>query len=299
MNRFLELLFLKNLGLNNTIINKNYINIIKQSDNFDSFIKLLKQDEYIKNKNINFQENINNIKQKNNNFKKMNIKIITVFDEFYPDNLFVLGDKKPVILYVKGNYEILSQKNIAIIGTRNPTEWSKKVEQNLVKKILQISNVNIISGLALGCDKIAHETTVNIKKNTIAVLPSGVNNIVPSSNKELAKQIINTGGCLLSEYEPDMNVTKVTYIERDSIVAALSDVIIVIECNIKSGTMHTINFSNKLNKPLGSYYIEDKNKGIYEGNNFIIQNKIASKITNTKELISFLNKTVVKVNSNE
>ncbi len=95
-------------------------------------------------------------------------------------------------------------------------------------------------GLALGCDKIAHETAVNLGKKTIGVLPSGVNVITPAANKGLAERIIETGGCLISEYEPDAGVTKATYVERDAVIAALSDATVVIECGVRSGTMHTV-----------------------------------------------------------
>ena len=100
---------------------------------------------------------------------------------------YVMGDKRPLILYVKGDAKALSAPNIAVVGTRHPSEWSQKVEMRLVKKILELSDRVVVSGLALGCDKIAHETTVLEEKATIAVLPSGVNIITPASHKNLAK----------------------------------------------------------------------------------------------------------------
>ena len=83
----------------------------------------------------------------------------------------------------------------------------------------------------------AYQTTVNENKITIAILPSGVNVIKPASNKKLAKDIIESGGCLVSEYEPDTNVFKGTYVERDHVVAAFSDETFVIQSGIKSGNL--------------------------------------------------------------
>ena len=83
-----------------------------------------------------------------------------------------------------------------------------------MKSILNTSDRAIISGLALGCDKIAHETTIEENKITIAVLPSGLNNITPPSHIKLAEKIIETDGCLLTEYEPNKKAFKGTFIKE-------------------------------------------------------------------------------------
>lgn len=102
----------------------------------------------------------------------------------------------------------------------------------------------------MGCDKIAHETTALAGKKIVAVLPSGVNVITPTSHKKLANSIIETRGCLLSEYEPNANVTRFTYVERDAVIAALSDATMVIECDVKSGTMHTVDAAEQMKRKL-------------------------------------------------
>lgn len=163
-----------------------------------------------------------------------------------------------------------------------------KIEECLVQKILDLSGRAIISGLALGCDKIAHETTVLAGKKTVAVLPSGVNVITPASHKKLADSIIETGGCLLSEYEPNAKVSRSTYVQRDAVIVALSDASMVIECDAKSGTMHTVDAAEQMKRKLVCCYIDDVSKGKYDGNELMINDKGAVKITDTEELDLFL-----------
>lgn len=216
------------------------------------------------------------------------ISVITTFDENYPKKLNVMGEKRPPIVYVKGNLHALDTDSIAIIGTRSPSEWSQKVERKLVSKILELSDKTIVSGLALGCDQIAHEETVNRKKITIGVLPSGVNVITPASNKKLAEDIIKNQGCLISEYEPDEKALMPYFVERDAIVAALSDITFVVECDVKSGTMHTVDAAKKYSRLLACYYPEDLTKGSYNGNEYMLNNKDAIKVKDTEDLKKLL-----------
>lgn len=256
MNKFKELLFLSNIKrVGKKKINQNFLELVKKSNSYEDFIS----DESITTK---FSED--KLKESEEKTGKIynevvndsKISVITVFDDNYPKKLMDLEDSKPVILYVKGNVNALSKANLAVIGTRKPLEASKNFERELVKSILNTSDRAIISGLALGCDKIAHETTVEENKITIAVLPSGLNNITPASHKKLAEKIIETGGCLITEYEPNKKAFKGTFIERDNIVAALADINFVMQCGEKSGTMHTVNFTKKLKESKSQYQRE-------------------------------------------
>ncbi len=222
--------------------------------------------------------------------KNPEIQVITVLDEDYPEKLKVMGKERPLILYVKGNVNELNKENISIIGTRKPSEISQNFEKNLVKSIVNNSQRVVVSGLALGCDKIAHQTTVEEGKITIAVLPSGVNVIKPASNKNLAQNIIKTGGCLVSEYEPNKNVNRGSYVERDKIVAAFSDAIFVVECGVKSGTMKTVKAAYDYQKTIYSYLPDEKSDGSYDGNEFILSEFDDSiRVENIEDFINDLN----------
>ncbi len=290
MNKYRELLFLKNLkGIGNTTINKKYVSYLDKINTIDECVELvIKNEPQFSSSDIEIakQEAWSQSERILNN---ADVEVVTVFDKEYPDNFKDMGDKKPVILYCKGNIKILQEPTIAVVGTREPSEWSKQVSVRLISKMLEISERRIVSGLALGCDSIAHELVVTAKKPTIAILPSGVNAISPASNKALAENIIRTGGCLVSEYEPNEKATQYTYVQRDSLIAALSDATFVIECSKSSGTMHTVRSAEAIKRRLACYYTEDASKGKYDGNLCMIHTMGAQKVSNTEELQSFLN----------
>lgn len=289
MTKFLELLFLKQLkNIGNATINKEYIPILECINSIDDFLSLVeRRDKRFSISDLKLALDVAERKYAEI-VNTRGIEVITVFDDKYPARLHDLGDKKPVILYARGNTDILSKQSIAVVGTRKPSAWSEMVEQRLVQKILDLSDYVIISGLALGCDGIAHQTTLEANKKTVAVLPSGVNVITPSSHKQMAQNILDNDGCLLSEYEPKAKVTKSTYVERDAVVAALANATMVIECSKKSGTMHTVNSAFGMKRRLACYYIDDVTKGHYDGNAYMMKTKKATKVSDTDELVTFL-----------
>ena len=171
-----------------------------------------------------------------------------------------------------------------MVGTRKPSDHTAAVERNLVGKIIDLSSSTIVSGLAFGCDYIAHKAAVDKEGKTIAVLPSGVENVTPSQHKELAEQIVIGGGCLLSEYFLHAPATRGTFVERDGLIAALSETTVVPECGVKSGTMHTVDAAVKLKRKIACYLPEDLSKGCYEGNLHMIQKLGAIPLKNTEDL---------------
>ena len=299
MNKFKELLFLSNIKrVGKGTINDKYLELVKNSENFNDLIsnKVITS-KYSKEKIVDaiaktepiYEEVINNPE----------ITVITPFDQEYPDKLNDMGNKKPIFLYVKGNVEALSKPNMAVIGTRKPSENSQIFEKELVKAVLDQSDRAIISGPALGCDKIAHETTVMENKVTIAILPSGFNNIAPASHKKLAEEIIENGGCLVSEYAPNIKANKGYYVDRDQIVAAFSDINFVIQCGEKSGTMHTVNATINYKNSDSDYhrdlyvylpnelskenYINDNPIGDYSGNVKILNDGNGTRVSDIEE----------------
>ena len=288
MKKFKEIIFLKNLkGVGKKTIYKDYWEKLNDADDFYDLVSEVE---------LNGKFSVDEIKQSilaaeqlYDYISTSDIEVITVFDDEYPKQLEIMDNDRPLILYIKGNTEILKRPNIAIIGTRKPLKFSVVFETNLVKSILDSSDRVIISGLALGCDKIAHKTTVDENKPTIAILPSGVNVIKPAKHKKLAQEIIDTGGCLISEYEPNKTPYKQEYIDRDKIVAAFSDATFVVECGVKSGTMHTVNFASDYKKQIYAYLPSERPKESYDGNEFILaQNNDAVKVEDTEKFLSNL-----------
>lgn len=289
MKKFKEIVFLKNLKrVGNAAINGKYNKIIKESQDVDDLILKIQEIE-----SKFSSEDLQIAKEKSeevfNQIINSDINVITVFDDNYPKKLDVMKNSKPAVLYAKGDIKVLEKPNVAIIGTRNPSKLSQGFEEELVKTIVNNSDKVIVSGLALGCDKIAHKTTVDENKITIAVLPSFVDDIVPASNKKLAQCILETGGCLISEYEPGTKVYKSNYVNRDKIVAAFCDSILVIECGEKSGTMHTVQAANKFERQIYAFLPDNLPKDSFGGNELILTNKDAIKLEVVEDFVKITN----------
>ena len=272
MKKFLEMLFLTNLNrVGKATVYKTYWDLLKENNIDDLVAEMDYQSKFSFSELEKARESAEILYDYIINDPDINV--VTVFDEEYPQQLKVMGNQRPLFLYVKGNLDALNKPNIAVIGTRKPSDMSQEFESNLVKSIVNETDRVIVSGLALGCDKIAHQTTVDEDKITIAVLPSGVNVIKPAKHRELAMDIIEKGGCLISEYAPNADAFKRTYVQRDQIVAAFSDATFVVECGIKSGTMHTVDFASEYNKPIFAFLPEEKQNIPFDGNEYILENK--------------------------
>jgi DNA processing protein len=149
-----------------------------------------------------------------------------------PKELYTLGDLGP----------LLEIPRVTIVGSRKVTPYGRQATAQLARELAQ-AGVVIISGLALGVDSIAHKACLEAGGKTIAVLPTSLDNIYPSSHRQLAKDILVQGGALVSEYEASMPGLKHNFIERNRLVSGLSDGVLITEAAIKSGTLHTANFA--------------------------------------------------------
>lgn len=173
----------------------------------------------------------------------MKIEEISIESKEYPEQLREIYDA-PLKLYVLGNKEILNQTGVAIVGSRNATEYGKRVALQFSKDLSK-NGINIISGLALGIDTCAHLGTLHqdcIGK-TIAVLGSGLDEIYPKQNISLARKIIQMGGCLISEYPLGAKPEKMHFPKRNRIISGLSKGVLIVEASEKSGSLITADFA--------------------------------------------------------
>jgi len=229
--------------------------------------------------------------------EKNKIRVVNITEEHYPKRLkklWVVANKKvppPVILSVKGNIEVLDHpKSIAIIGTRHPSKIGYRIAEYIGHKIAS-NNIVVVSGLARGCDTQAHLGCLKANGVTVAVLAHGLNMIYPRENRKLAFLIVDTGGCLVSEYIIGTPPHKNYFIERDRIQSALSDAVIVVETGIEGGSMHTIEFAKSLEKPVAACFADDENWRRHEkaqGNLELINSGNAFKLTSAS-LSEFIN----------
>ncbi|MGX1902605.1 DNA-processing protein DprA [Thermolongibacillus altinsuensis] len=181
--------------------------------------------------------------------KQHDIEVVTIADLRYPKLLKKLDDA-PIVLYCKGNLNLLdSHKNIAVVGTRNPTPTGRKMARRIAK-IFSEKGYVIVSGLALGIDTEAHIGALEANGKTISVLAGGLDSVFPKENAELAAEIIKKDGLLISEQPMDTPMFRAAFVQRDRIQSGLSLAVCPVQTDIKGGTQHTIKFAKDQNRLL-------------------------------------------------
>ena len=197
----------------------------------------------------------------------------------YPHNLMSM-DNPPAIVYYKGaNPNRNFEKAIACIGTRKPTRFGFNAINYLIPQWVN-EGFAIISGLAAGVDRLAHIACLAEGGKTIAVLAHGLDMIYPASNRKLAEKILLCDGTLLSEYPVGTKPDKFRFVNRNRLIVGLSKVTVAMECERKSGSMHTIEFAQKQNCPIFCPDPGDNPKETQSGLKYILDNNIGSLIKN-------------------
>ena len=176
------------------------------------------------------------------------MKIIKKEDQQYPKRLLDIKDS-PKVLYVEGNEELLNKPIIAIVGTRKPTEYGRKVAKEFAQKLSE-KGICIVSGLAEGIDTYAHLGAKKEKGKTIAVLGSGFKNIFPKQNLNLYKEILEEGGCIISEYTPEEEPKSENFPIRNRIISGLSMGVLIVEARYRSGSAITARYANMQKKEI-------------------------------------------------
>ncbi len=216
-------------------------------NNFSDIVKLLK-DMDIKRLKIDLEKIESNVSEILECCKKNKIKIIGIYDDDYPKRLNEIEDR-PLILYVDGHEDLLHyNSNIAIVGSRNPSQEGYEISSIFAEKLTE-EHCCIVSGFASGCDEAAHNGCLQAKGRTMAVIPSGHLQVL-KNNKALYNMIILNGGAVVSELPPNVKAEKHAFIDRNRVIAALSEGVIVIEGGQKGGTSHTVKFANAYSRPV-------------------------------------------------
>src|SRR5688500_11470856 len=172
--------------------------------------------------------------------EKYAIKGLFLTSPEYPQRLLNCFDP-PTMLFYRGSADLNAPKIVAIVGTRNNSEYGKNFTEKLIKTLARM-NVIIVSGLAFGIDAIAHKCSLKYKLPTIAVVAHGLDTIYPEENTNLAKQIIKDGG-LLTEFQSNTKPDRHNFPSRNRVVAGISDATIVVESGLKGGSTITANMA--------------------------------------------------------
>jgi len=217
--------------------------------------------------------------------EKYKIKPLFLTDKDYPKRLLNCYDS-PTLLFYKGEADLNVSKVLAIIGTRNHTEYGKQQTEKLVKE-LSSQNVLVVSGMAFGIDAIAHKTSIKNDLATVGVLGHGLDQIYPPEHSNLAKDMLKHCGGLLTEFRSNTKPDKHNFPTRNRIVAGMSDATVVIETGEKGGSMITAELANGYNKDVFAMpgRVNDNKSA---GCNFLIRNNKAMLLTDAEELIEVM-----------
>ena len=224
--------------------------------------------------------------------KEKGINVISVFDNTFPVvGVKLKNSERPFFFAYRGDITLLNNvdKNVAVIGVLTPTNEIIEREQKVVKSLVE-KGFNIVSGLAKGCDTVAHNESIKNNAKTIAFLPSTIDNIYPKENIELTNEIIKNGGLIISEYvsKPKNKYESVKrFIERDRLQALYSKAVVLIASFRKgegdSGSRHAFEKAKQYGKKrLVMYRETDANELIFGLNkDYVIQGE---KIVSQKEI---------------
>jgi DNA processing protein len=211
---------------------------------------------------------------------------ISIEDKKYPELLRKIKNP-PKVLYYEGRIEP-KEMCLAIVGTRKFSSYGKQTALKIAGDIAD-SGLTIVSGLAPGIDTFVHIAAVERKKRTIAVLGTGLDekSIYPKENINLARKIVELGGCLISEYPPGTPGSKITFPQRNRIVSGLSLGVFVVEAKIRSGSLITAREAISQNRKIfalpGSIYSLNS-----QGTNSLIK-KGAKLVETAEDILQELN----------
>lgn len=192
-----------------------------------------------------------------------NIGLVGYYDNEFPDVLrkTVNEDGKldpPLLLWYRGDFSITQLPGFAVIGTREATPEGIAGGTFLSGQFAK-RGFNIVSGLAIGCDTCGHKGALKVGGKTTAILANGLdhNSIYPPENQELAEEIVENGGLLISEYRIGTPVNRYSLVARDRLQSGLSLATLVIQTGEQGGTMHAATATLKAEKPLYTMLFKD------------------------------------------
>lgn len=229
--------------------------------------------------------------------QEKDLSLICFFDDGFPKiNLKLKPSEKPFLFAYRGNIDLLNEvnKNVAVIGVLTPTEDIKVREQKIVEELVK-NDTTIVSGLAKGCDTIAHKVCLENKGKTITILPTTFDNIYPKENISLANSIVKNKGLVITEYivEAQNKYERIKrFIDRDRIQAMFSKAVVLIasftQGNGDSGSRHAMQKAKEYGKLRYVMFDEktDNDKSIFELNKIqildmakILTNKTIKELT--------------------
>ena len=217
---------------------------------------------------------------------KHNIKVTPYFEKTYPYRLTQINDA-PAFIFHLGDIDFNQQRYIGIVGTRKNTLYGQLFTEQLVAD-LKPYNVVIVSGLAYGIDIIAHKAAIKNDIPTIGVLAHGLDKIYPAAHTNTAKQMLKKGGALIAEHFSGTTADKENFPKRNRIVAGMIDALVVVESDLKGGSMITAKLAAGYDREVLALPGRTED-GYSKGCNYLIKTQQASLIEEINDLVKLLN----------
>ncbi len=217
--------------------------------------------------------------------EKFRIRPVFFTDDAYPKRLLNCYDAPPLLFY-KGEASLNVSRAVAVVGTRNHTEYGRSFTEYLVKDLAD-HDVLVISGLAYGIDALAHKSALKSGLKTVAVVGHGLDTTYPSHHCGLVQDILQHDGGILTEFFTHTKPDKHNFPLRNRIVAGLSDATIVIETDVKGGSMITAKLADAYNRDvfaLPGRTIDKKSSGC----NYLIRHNKAIMITEAEDVLNVM-----------
>lgn len=249
----------------------------------EEICKFINRDINVNRVNWDGKENLHMAEVAAHYCRTLGIKVILNTDKNYPLLLSQISDP-PYLLFCRGNENLLNDNCVSVVGTRRLSPDGKIAARNFSYEAV-LNGFNVVSGLANGADGFAHKGATDsyfdciekgidteILGKTIAVLPSSIDEIVPHNHALMAANILKSGGCIISEYEPGMCMEKWHFVARNRIIAGMSPGTVVIEAPPGSGALITAEFALEYNRDVMFH------KVAFEGFASVISEKVHSQL---------------------
>jgi DNA processing protein len=213
-----------------------------------------------------------------------NITPLFYLDKNYPLRLKQCADC-PVILYSKGNANLDAERIVAIVGTRNATDYGKKMCHDIVEG-LKDSGILIVSGLAYGIDAASHKAALKFGLPTVGVIGHGLDSMYPAEHHNLSQKMLDNGG-LLTDFMSETKLSPENFPKRNRIIAGLSDAVIVVESKVSGGAIITADIAFSYNREV--FAVPGRSEDTYsQGCNRLIRQNKACLIQSADDLLHSL-----------
>jgi DNA processing protein len=213
--------------------------------------------------------------------EKARIRILIPWDGEFPATLRSIPSP-PLVLFARGNTAFLNEGlAAAVAGTTLPGRGAEAACRRVTGALCRRGFV-VVSGLARGCDTLAHRCCLEAGGRTVAVLAHGPDYCYPAENRSLAEAILESGGLLLSEYPPGVRPKRNYFVARDRLQSGLGRGLCVIEAELSGGTMHTVRFAEKQGRLIGCVPCEAS------GNRFLLSGGKARPLGSDEEIEGFI-----------